>query len=300
MSTADNLPLSPLRYWYGSLIAERTMNGETSARMRRALESVADQITRDMPDTPGETSGLAPIALAQTQVSSLTSEAQKIAVMVELRASNPFHPHVIQYADTAAIAALKKIAWSCDVPLYDLELLDRYWKEANKAFEEKKPWMWARRIAGVALLAAVAAFVVATAGVAAPIMTALLATLGGGTIAAGGFGMLGGVVVLLMGSATSGALLAMTGTILAQLGPEGLRAELIKLEVTQRLWWREGMSGVLKRGEVITQQKQLRNNIKTLWLKEEKISDPKSEPIQSWQKMHELVEKSIARFESLP
>nr|RIY15115.1 hypothetical protein D3W47_04220 [Deinococcus sp. RM] len=276
------------------------MNGETSARMRRALESVAEQITRDMPDTPGDTSGLAPIALAQTQLSSLTSEAQKIAVIVELRASNPFHPHVIQYTDAAAIGALKKIAWSCDVPLYDLEVLDRFWKEANKAFEQKNPWLWVRRAAGVALLAALAAMVVVTAGAAAPVVTALLATLGGGAVAAGGFGMVGGVVVLLMGSATSGALLAMTTTLLTQMGPEGLRAELIKLEVTQRLWWREGMSGVLKRGEVITQQKQLRNNIKTLWLKEEKISDPRSEPIQSWQKMHELVEKSIARFESLP
>ncbi|MFW8627773.1 hypothetical protein [Deinococcus sp. ME38] len=300
MPTADNFPLTPLRYWYGSLIAERTMNADASARMKRALESVAEQVTQDVPDSASDVPVLDPFVLAQRQLSSVSSEAQKLAVIVELRATNPFHPHVIQYTDAAAIGALRKIAWSCDVPLYDFEVVDRFWKEANKAFEQKNPWLWVRRAAGVALLAALTAVVVVTAGAAAPAVTTLLATLGGGAIATGGFGMVGGVVVLLMGGATSGALLTMTNTLLTQMGPEGLRAELVKLEVTQRLWWREGTLGVLKRGEVVTQQKQLRTNIKTLWLKEEKISDPKSEPIQSWQKMHELVEKSIARFESLP
>lgn len=298
MPTADNFPLTPLRYWYGSLIAEHTSDPEVKARMRLALETVKEQAIQDLQDSATNAPVMDLQVLAQRQLLAAPSDAQKITVMVELRSMNPFHPHSIRFTDKAILKALERIADEGKVPLDSVAVLEQFWKEASKGFEHKDSWLWVRRMAGAALVAAVTVFVVATAGVAAPVMTALLAVLGGGTVAGGGFGMLGGVVVLLMGSATGGALLAMTVKLLQQLGPEGLRAELVKLEVTQRLWWREGISGVPKRSEVIQQQKQLREHIKALLLKEEKISDKKSAAIESWKLMHALVEKSIKRFEA--
>lgn len=303
MATADNFPLTPLRYWCGSLIAINTTNLDIRARMKVALETVEEQATQDLEDSLKNAPKMDLKDLARSQVSNIQSDAQKIAVMVELRASNPFYPHVIKFTDEAAMKSLGTIAEKCSVPLSDLTVLNRFWKEASTGFAAKNTWLWPRRIAGGAILAVMAVLVVGTAGVAAPsasAITALLAALGGGSVASGGFGMVGGMVVLLLGGTASGVLLSMQGRLLYQLGPDGLRAELIKLEVTQRLWWREGMSGVPNRAAVIRQQEQLQETIKGFLEKEEKISDPKSESVESWKKMYDLITKSVERFNSLP
>lgn len=304
MTTTDNFPLTPLRYWYGTLIAANTMDVEIRARMKLALKTVVEQATQDIEESAKDAPKMDLEALAHSQVSNIQSDAQKIALMVELRASNPFHPHVIKFTDEAALKSLGTIAEACGVPLSDLTVLNKFWKEASAAFTAKSPWLWPMRIAGgVIFTTLIGALIVGTAGIgglAAPTITALLATLGGGSIATGGFGMVGGIAVLLLGGTTSGVLLSTQRRLLSQLGPDGLRAELVKLEVTQRLWWREGMSGVPNRAAVIKQQQQLQKTIKGFLDKELKISDPKSEPVESWKKMHDLVTKSIERFNNLP
>lgn len=292
----ETIAMTALRVWYGSLILQRTEDDEVKNRMQKALLEVRKSISEE--DEIKTEEDL--IEIAKKQIISNSSDAQRIAILVELRTLNPFAPHVIKFSEESCLKALDAISTLSSAPLDDVKVLDRYLKEAVKAFAPRTTGLWIRRATGAALVAAVGTFVVATGGAAAPVMTGLLALLGGGSIASGGLGMVGGVIVLVVSTATGSALITMSGKILTQLGPDGLREELIKLEVTQRLCWREGLPDVPKRSEIARQQKKLRNNIKDLWMKEEKISDPKSEPIQSWQKMHELVEKSIARFESLP
>lgn len=289
-------PLIALRYWCASLISRHVSSDSKRARMIMALKTIEKEADDEIPG-----SGKLDLAeLAHNQLKGEENDAQKIAILVELRAVHCFHPHLIEYKDEAVQFALTKIAHNCEVPLENVDKLEKFYKEAVKGFSPGNGGVWFRRAAGAALMAAVAAFVVATAGAGAPAVTALLAALGGGSVAAGGFGMVGGVVVLVMGSATGSVLLSMTGKLLTQLGPEGLRAELIKLEVTQRLWWYEGVSGVPSRREVLERQRQLLGNIKELWETEKKISDKNSAPVKSWQKMHELVELSIKRFDTLP
>ncbi|QLG10892.1 hypothetical protein HLB42_09000 [Deinococcus sp. D7000] len=302
MTTTDNFPLTPLRHWYGSLIAARTADPEVRARMKLALKTVEEQATQDLADSSKDTPKMDLEALARSQVSNIQSDAQKIALIIELRASNPFHPHVIKFTDEVAMLSFYAIAEKCSLSLTmnDLNELNKFWRETNNGFAPKNPWLWPRRIAGGAILAVMAALVIGTAGAAAPAVTGLLAALGGGTVAAGGFGMVGGVMLLVLGGTTSGLLMSAQGRLLAQLGPDGLRAELIKLEVTQRLWWRKGMADVPNRAAVIKQQQQLQKTIKGFLDKEQKISDPKSEPVESWKKMHDLVTKSIERFNILP
>lgn len=51
MTTADNFPLTPLLYWYGTMITANTANSEIRPRMKVALKTVEEQATQDVEES---------------------------------------------------------------------------------------------------------------------------------------------------------------------------------------------------------------------------------------------------------
>lgn len=294
---ASSLP--QLRYWFATLIRDHTKDVDRRTRMTWALARIKDQLLQDVSeDDLPRLAGEDPVAFAQQACQGLGQSSQGVAVLVELRSVHAFHPHVIQYDDETSLAALKAIARQASIPC-NVETLNQLWREAARAFQSSDRTFWVKRLAGGAIVAGLLVSVLATAGATAPAIAATLATLGGGSVAVGGFGMVGGMAMLLLGGMTGGSLLSHTSQVLQRLGVEGLRAELIKLEVTQRLWWRQGVKGVPTRARVIEQQEQVLKNVERLLRKEQDISDRKTGPIKELTEMMELCQLSLQRFRDL-
>ena len=90
-----------------------------------------------------------------------------------------------------------------------------------------------------------------------------------------------------------------TSQVLRHIGAEGLRLELSKFEVTQKLWWGDAAPGprtpgAWRRVTVIREQKQLLE----LFAREASISDANSAPIKELIEMVRLCGVSVERLET--
>jgi hypothetical protein len=123
--------------------------------------------------------------------------------------------------------------------------------------------------------------------------TSFLATMGFGTVAAGGAGMLGGVLLITISGMTGAALLSQGMQSLLMLGVEGMRLELCKLETTERMSWYTGLDHE-------KQLLQTRQSLRTLLAEfsnklaqERQISDPESKPIRDLEEIVRLIELAL-------
>lgn len=292
------MEISPnlVRYLYVSLIYKEISDPEIRPRILNFLRELRLDVLKELEDLKEEFNSESDLGrFIADRIRLQLNKAQKIAIIVELRSSNPFQPHQIKIDPEKTVSALARFASEIRCGLSGRSLESDF-KEAQKAFSASGNSTWFTKLAGAAMLGALLIPVVMTAGAAAPAITGLLALLGGGSIAAGGLGMVGGMVVLLVGGASGGAMLSQQKQLLRQLGVEGLRYELIKLEVTQRTFWRLNLEDAPSRRSIIDQQNNLLSSLKDLLEKEKSISDPNSQPIKDIISMIVLVEKSIERF----
>ncbi|THF67912.1 hypothetical protein E7T06_18735 [Deinococcus sp. Arct2-2] len=123
--------------------------------------------------------------------------------------------------------------------------------------------------------------------------TSFLATLGFGTVAAGGAGMLGGVLLITISGMTGAALLSQGMQNLLMLGVEGMRLELCKLETTERMSWYAGLD---HKKQLLRTRQSLRTLLAEFSNKlaqERQISDPESKPIRDLEEIVRLIELAL-------
>ena len=228
----------------GSYLCDLETDLDRNGRMRTAVgdqiaayhEAFADDANAPtLPETPTTA------ALLATLPKDWPLDV-RTTFLIDLLFTLPFSPAELKFKDAKRVDALYQVADHIGIGNQIVDELRELQESATKAHRHVKVGKIAFMAGGGMLLLALTAgaaapFVAGAIGAAAGLAGAAalahgLAVLGLGSLAAGGFGMAGGIWIVTGAGAVVGALGGSAAGALVQLGPVTARQELIKLQVT--------------------------------------------------------------------
>jgi hypothetical protein len=245
-------PDPPVDDRYGPALAQGTLfigtcirgREKDVSRQRRMTVALADQVAAYRELFPEAPEVEEPVS---TTVSALIPRdwPAELATtyLIDLYFTRTFSPAELKFSSDRRDEALGTVAAQIQLTQSDIDSVIEIAKSAARAHRGKLD------IGQIALIGGGAMLVLAvTAGMAAPVVAGAIGTaaglsgaaafahgmavLGLGSLAAGGFGMAGGLWIVTGAGAAVGALGGSTAAALVQLGPEAARTELIKLQTT--------------------------------------------------------------------
>lgn len=231
-------------------LAQRLAQLETDAeRKKRKLHVVkkkTELLKAVYPDELGDLEDTAQFGALPSRLGRHEDEDTRRTLLIDLMFSDPFAPYELKFKRSEMDAALATVASTLGLSKADVASIRATQASAARAHVARNTATVVAVGTGVAAVTAIAA-VVATPAIGALVGTTIyglsgaaatsagLALLGGGSLAAGGFGMAGGAWVLAGAGVAVGGLAGGGGaTLMLQLGTRGTKAELIKLQVTYK------------------------------------------------------------------
>jgi hypothetical protein len=224
-------------------------------------------------------------------------------LLVDLMFSNPFAPYELKFEKSEMDSALKSIAEALALSPGDVAAIRKTQSDALKAHVKVSAARAAAMGVGAAAVLATGAWLAAPA-IAGAIGAAVglhgvaatnfgLALLGGGSLAAGGYGMAGGMLVVTGIGAVSGFGSASGAMVMMELGSARSKAELIKLQVTYKEVLLRNQADAAKAQSVVTNLGRQLDDLRDQLDVERQLNDKNAERLKNLERTIEAVEDSL-------
>lgn len=231
-------------------------------------------------------------------------EDTRRTLLIDLTFSDPFAPYELTFKKSDMDAALGAVAATLGLTAGDVAAIRSTQAAATRAHYQTKAIKMAAVGAGAAVILAttawfalpvIAASIGAAAGLSGTAATNFgMALLGSGSLAAGGFGMAGGMVVVTGVGAVAGFSGASGAMVMMELGAARSRAELIKLQVTYREVLLRNQADMAKAQKVTTDLARQHEELRAVLAEERDLNDRNAHRVKDLEQTIEAVDKSLA------
>jgi len=224
-------------------------------------------------------------------------------LLVDLTFSDPFAPYELKFKKSDMDDALGRVASTLGLSAADVASIRATQTAAARAHVAHSAIKIAAVGAGAAAVLAttawftvpiIAASIGAAAGLSGVAATNFgMALLGGGSLAAGGFGMAGGMVVVTGVGAVAGFGGASGAMVMMQIGAARSKAELIKLQVTYKEVLLRNQADVAKAQSVVKNLATQHEALRTQLDEERGLNDKNAARLKELEDTIEAVEHSL-------
>ena len=288
-------------------LAQRLTKLETDKsrkeRKTRVLERKTELLVATYPEELGELESTVLFSALPSRLGQHEDEDTRRTLLIDLTFSDPFAPYELKFDRDDMDKVLGEVARTIGLSDKDVKGIRKTQAAAIRAQVLTKGVKIAAAGAGAAVVIGAGAFLVAApigaaiggiAGLSGAAATNFgLALLGGGSLAAGGFGMAGGMAVVTGIGAAAGFSGISGAALMMELGAARSRAELIKLQVAYKEVLLHNQADMAKAQLVIkdlaAQLDELREQLDV----ERTLNDRNAHRVKELEKTIEAVERSL-------